>query len=123
VRDLALDPTTGDLALSGHALQLTSGKDAVAQKLRVRLRLFLGEWALDTSVGIPYYRDVFTKGVTQSGLQSLFSRAIRSCPGVDALVSLAANVDTATRSSTVSFAVRTTEGDIVAVEDFRPGST
>ena len=54
MRDLAIDPTTSDLALTASAATLTSGTDAKAQRLRTRLALWQGEYPLDLDVGIPF---------------------------------------------------------------------
>ena len=58
--DLFLDPGTGDLNVSDSGvIRLTSGTlESVAQRLRIKLRTFLGEWFLDTNVGVPYYQSI-----------------------------------------------------------------
>lgn len=121
MRDLALDPATGDLDLTGRRLRLTEpGAESVAQKLRVRLRLFKGEWHLDTSVGVPYYTDVLGRQ-SQTAVEALLRRVIVTCPGVLSLESFVLTVN-ADRTATLTFAVRAVGAEEpVTIEDFRVG--
>jgi hypothetical protein len=57
--DLALD-TFGEVDFSQKGPYFIHGADAVAQHLRIRLRFYLGEWFLDTRVGIPFYTQIFS---------------------------------------------------------------
>lgn len=93
-RDLALDPATGDLALP---VQLITGADCVAQRLRIRLRFWLGEWFLDQRLGIPYVRSVLVKNPDLVLIRSIFRRVILSTPGVARLDSLVLTHDRAGR--------------------------
>lgn len=122
MRDLALDPATGDLAILGGRLRLTEpGAESVAQKLRVRLRLFKGEWHLDASVGVPYYTDVLGRHST-AAVEALLRRAIVTCPGVKALESFTF-VASPDRTATVTFTVRAVgEDEPVTIDDFRIGT-
>lgn len=121
MRDLALDPATGDLAISGGRLRLTEpGAESVAQKLRVRLRLFRGEWFMDTSVGVPYYTDVLGRHPL-SAVEALLRQAIVTCPGVLGLDSFVFAVG-ADRVATLTFTVRAVDAaEPVTVADFRVG--
>lgn len=115
MRDLALDPVTGDLALVEGRASLTSGVEAVLQKLRIRLSLWKGEWFADTSVGVPFLRFLGVKGA--EGLaETVLRRAIATCPGVASLESFALAL--VGRRATVTFRARTTSGEPVDVQDF-----
>jgi hypothetical protein len=116
VRDLALN-TSGDLDLVSRRLRLTEqGAEALAQKLRVRLGLAQGDWFMDRRVGVPYYTDVMGKQPAGAA-EALLRGVIMTCPGVAALESftLTRNTD---RRARLSFAVRSTSGDIVTIDDF-----
>ena len=52
--DLKLNEDTGDLEITNNDLSLTYGVDSRRQHLEIRLRTFLSEWFLDTTVGVPY---------------------------------------------------------------------
>ena len=80
--ELALDPATGDLAIP---VAFIRGAEALAQRLTVRFKFFLGEWFLDTRQGIPYFRDILVKNPNISLVQSIFRRATLLTPGVLAI--------------------------------------
>ena len=62
--DLKIDPETGDLDISDNALHNTEeGLDSIAQRLRIRLRLFFREWVLDRSAGTKWFELVLVKNV------------------------------------------------------------
>lgn len=119
MRDLALDPLTDDLALVAGRLALTSGLGALRQKVLVRLRLCLGEWFLDTSVGLPWFSLLGQKNAIGFARTNLYA-ALATCPGVAEVLRFDFNVATPTRVATVNFTVRSTNGEILTVTDFRP---
>lgn len=122
MRSLALDPITGDLALSGAGgaarLTLVSGADAVAQRIRGRVRLWLGEWFLDTSVGVPYLTMLGRKG-GERYVEATLRRVIASSPGVAALESFTLTFDAPSRSASIAFRARATDGAVIEDSGFR----
>jgi hypothetical protein len=121
VRDLALDLSTGDLLLTNHAARLTTptGGENVAQRLRIRLGLWQGDYILDGSVGIPYLRLLGVKNA-KARLSRTLARAASSCPGIAALDSFALDVD-ANRDASVSLRGRTLTGEPVSLDAFNAG--
>ena len=121
MRDLALDPVTGDLVLTAGRLRLTEpGPESVAQRLRLRLKLWRGEWFDDQTVGIPYLTLVFGK-VPQSQVEALLRAAILSCPGVATLLSFVLTVSPE-RVASLTFSVRAVDGGVVDINDFSVGA-
>lgn len=124
MRSLALDPITGDLALTsvggGQRLALVEGADAVAQRLRARLRLWRGEWFLDGSIGIPFLQILGLKN-TRTFAEATLRRAITTCPGVAGLDSFTLTVG-ADRAMTVAFRARATDGTAIEDNGFRVGN-
>lgn len=102
--DLLLD-ADGDLDITAGALSLVTGADAIAQQIRIALRLFKGEWFLSPSEGMPYYETILQKGTRPAALQSLFRRALLQVPGVVEVLSLDLDLDTATRQLSLTFEV------------------
>ncbi len=108
MRALALDPTTGDLALTAGRLTLVEGVEAIAQRLNGRLSLWAGSWFADTAQGVPYLTFMGQKGVAALA-ESAVRDAILTCPGVLALESFTFALS-AQRHATVSFRARVDGG-------------
>jgi hypothetical protein len=52
IRDIALDPITGELLFKDGDLQLVAGKDAILSDIKGTLLFFQGEWFLDLNAGM-----------------------------------------------------------------------
>lgn len=112
------NPVAGDLFINQTGqLVLVDGPDAVAQHLRGRLRIFLGEWFLDERVGFPYFRDVFIKNPNHASILSSLRRTITGTPGISSVDELTMAVD-ASRRAVVSFRARLSDGGELAFGDF-----
>lgn len=103
----------GDIDLSTNDLRLVTGADAVAQHLRIRLRLIKGEYFLDTRVGIPYYSQIWVKNPNIGAVNNVFRRAIVTTPGVESLERLDNVFDASRREYTLTFSAKL-EGEDVA---------
>lgn len=111
--DLKIDPVTGELVVTDD-LVFSTGSDAVAQGLRLRLQLFKGEWFLNLDEGVPYYEDVLGQKFDEKRIRAAFRPVILSTPGVVEIISLAVQFDGPTRDVTIAWEVRTEFGDTVA---------
>lgn len=126
MRDLALDPSTGDLKLTRGSdgllrAGLTSGADAVRQKLHLRLGLVAGEYPFDLSVGIPLFTQVLGKASGFAVAEGVYRRAVSTCPGVRSVDAFRFAVGSDRRAS-VSFTVTPVEGSAITVTDFAAGA-
>lgn len=93
----------GDLDFS-KGLRLTDDLVTyVVQRLRQRLRFFLGEWFLDQRLGIPYFQRVFVSNPDIPLITSLFRRTILRTTGVAAVEKLSVRFDRNTRTLLTSF--------------------
>jgi hypothetical protein len=72
----------------GSANFLTNTPAAVGQAIVTRLKLMLGEWFLDNTVGMPYATQVFTEGGRFTADRAA-QRVILGTQGVTQLVSYA----------------------------------
>ena len=124
MQDLALD-ADGDLELTGGAARLTdvaSGEN-VAQRLRVRLRLWRGDYVLDRRVGIPFRRWFGEKGPASVALaEAVLERAVVTCPGVGRRDAFLFALDPATRAARVDFELTTSTGVPVSSSVFVEGA-
>lgn len=114
MRTLALDPTTGDLALTAGRLTLVEGVEAIAQRLDGRLSLWAGSWFADLALGVPYRDFMGQKGAAALAEASIRD-AILTCPGVLALESFSFALSPE-RRATVSFRARV-DGDVIERAD------
>lgn len=92
-----LQDGTGDLLLTTRngAKGLTLSSDssaAAAQKLTNRFLLFLGEWFLDTTIGLPYYQAIAVKNPNKKVLKQLFQQVILSVPTISKILELTVDI-------------------------------
>jgi len=80
--DLKLDETTDDIEVIDNDVSLTSGLESKRQHLMIRISTFLGEWFLDTSLGVPYYRDILLKNPNFLSVSAAFKTVILDTPGI-----------------------------------------
>lgn len=97
-----------DIDITNNDLTLVTGRDEIAQVLRQRLRVFLGEWFLDSREGVDYYGEVLKKAPDVGRVDTLFKNEILSSPGVIELIQY--NSDIVGRKLTVTFTARTEDG-------------
>ena len=78
---------SGDYTL-GHGLAdfYIDQPEAVAQAISTRLKLFQGEWFLDSSAGVPYYTEVLGEN-TRSTYDDAIRSAILETQGVTDILS------------------------------------
>jgi hypothetical protein len=113
--DIALNPA-GDIAITNLGFQTVSGVDQIAQNLAIRLRFMLGEYYLNTLVGIPYYQEIFVKPANQIRVDSIFKNEILDTVGVLELTKYSAEVNSSSREYTINFSVRTITGETIDQE-------
>lgn len=96
----------------GRGATRVGGAEQVAQLVKCRLLALLGEWKLDTSLGIPWFDSIFTKNVRVSDIQATIANIIRSTNGVQQLISIDINPDFRERSLSISFVAISDYGNI-----------
>lgn len=110
--DIKQDPD-GDIAIeNGSPVIIDGGGDEVVQILRQRLRTGLGEWFLDTTIGVPYLQSIFKKNPSPVAIETAFKNEILNTPGVLELSEFELDVDASTRTMTLTFRVIGTDGPI-----------
>lgn len=102
----------GDLDITNNSLSLTHGQNAILQHLTVKFRLFLGEWFLDTSVGVPWFQDILIKRPAFSVVHEALKAVILETPGVLELLEFKFDLNAEAREASLDFKARTIDGDI-----------
>ncbi len=104
-----LDPVTGDIVTSG--VQFISGAEEVAQTVRTRLNLFLGEYFRDITDGTPWFEQVLGKGSSLATKEAVIKNRIVRTENVTRLTSFDTDFDIATRVYIVTTGILTPFGE------------
>lgn len=102
--------------LKTSGVQFLEGDDAVAQNIRYRLRLFLGEYFLDVTEGTPWYQSILGKAPQDVAEVNLKQRIV-STPGVRGIERFTFSTDRDQRSITVNLTARTDTGETITVQE------
>ncbi|AKJ41496.1 hypothetical protein [Pragia fontium] len=107
--DLKLD-ATGDLDLQRNDLLWIDGAERVHQQLQIKLKLWKGEWFLNTQFGTPYLQQILGKQITLNGALAALKNSINEVDGVLEIEQFNYDFDRQTRQLSVQFAVKTPYG-------------
>lgn len=102
-----LDISTGNLVVRTDTGQLT------AWKLSNLFSFFKGEWFMDVRLGIPYVQYVFVNNPNLTRIRDLFSRVIKSAPGVAAIASMVLDYNPRSRTLAATFQAITVTGEVL----------
>ncbi len=102
------------------------GVESYAQRLRIRLRLWLGEYVLNRNIGVPYQRLFGTKASASrpggpSELELTLRQCVTSSPGVASLDFFTLSV-TPDRHAVCSLAARSIENEPIVLDAFQIGA-
>lgn len=107
---------TGDLDMTTGGLVVIDGAQQVLQQIRSSLRLFLDEYFLDTTLGVPYIQKIFQKGTGQGVIEGLLKQTILDTDGVIELTFFQLVLGGQNRIGTLTFTVLTTNGVVTSTE-------
>lgn len=99
-----------DLDVSALDLSLVDKAEQVRQQLLIKLRLWVGEWFLDTEFGTPYLQSILGKQLTLSGAIAALRQSILEVEGVLTITSFEYDFSSQARKLTVNFTARTPYG-------------
>ena len=115
--DIKLDED-GDISLvSGDAQTTSIGAEDLAQRLRIRLNTFQGEWFMDNTLGIDWWNRVMGKNRSKMAVDALIQDSILKEPDALQIVSYTSSIST-DRKFSCSFRVRTENGAISSAITF-----
>lgn len=103
-----LDDDTGDIVTSGQ--QFIGGREEIAQTVKTRLDLFLGEYFRDITDGTPWYEQILGKFANLNTVESVLRVRISATPGVIRLTSFDTDFDVDSRTYSVTAGILTTYG-------------
>ena len=98
----------GDIVTSGR--QFTSGAEEIAQTIKTRLQMYLGEYFRDITEGTPWWESILGKDGTLSSKEAIIKSRISRTNGVISILSFSTDFDINTRVYSVYAAVQTEYG-------------
>ncbi len=87
----------GDIYLSGGQFARGDGVGRVTQEVESALRLFLGEWFLDITKGVPYTQEIFKRPIDQEKIEDILSAKVLEVNSVQSVDSITSTFNSATR--------------------------
>lgn len=91
------------------------GAEAVAQRVKTRLYLLLGEWFLDIEAGVPYLQRITTKPSDLFYTESVLRRTILGTEDVSRITSFDMTYNGTTRRLNIATTVTTIYGTLVDI--------
>ena len=116
--DIKLDEDTGDISFTNGESTVTSiGAEDLAQRIRIRLNTFQGEWFMDNTLGIDWFNRVMGKNRSKMAVDALIQEAILEEPDALQIIAYSSSISSDRRFG-CSFRVRTENGAISSTQTF-----
>lgn len=81
--DLLLDPVTHDCVfINGQTPVTRESSEVTAQRLKIRLKTFQGEYDFNTTYGVPYFQSILGKKLRKADIDNIFRQKILEEPCV-----------------------------------------
>lgn len=110
MNDLMLDAVTHDLSIVGLDLAIVRGADRIRQNVLIKLRLWQGEYFLDTEFGTPYIDQILGKQISLGGAVAALKKSILEVNDVNAITKFNYEFNRSARSLSVDFICSTPYG-------------
>lgn len=115
--DIILNTTTHDIQITDKDISLfESIEDLTAQKLKIILLSYRGEWFRDISTGIPYLQTILGKRNTKTTADTTIKNAIITTDNISSITNYTSSVNTS-RKLEVSFSAIMTSGGSVTINN------
>lgn len=120
MRNLYIDPNTGDLSIQGYNLRRTeTATEYYGQKIENECKLVYGEYFLDRTRGLPYYGPdglIMSKNPDLGLIRALIIAAIVAIDGIASVESYTSDFNQALRTYTAQIEVITDSGLLIRRE-------
>lgn len=100
---------SGDLITRGK--MFLTEREAIAQTIVTRLKLFLGEYFRDVTDGTPWFQQILGKFESMNAVEAILRNRIARSPGVVRLLAFDVQYDLDSRTLSVQAQVLTTYGE------------
>jgi hypothetical protein len=112
------NPVEGDLDIQDGQLYLATGLAAIAQRLKIKMRFFLGEWFLNALSGMPILQKILVKNPSRANILALYRNVILGDPAIASLTALDLTIDRPRRAGMVTFKALTVDGQVFDSAEF-----
>jgi hypothetical protein len=114
--DLGMNLQTNDLDVVGGDLYIVKGTDAIAQDLQQTLQVWLGEWFLDTTIGIAYRQQILVKSPNLDLVHADLLNAALGVPGITQVNAVNFTYDAPSRSLSVTIDATDSTGQTITAQ-------
>ena len=106
--DFAIDNSTGDLVIDGQIAEV-SGVDEVAQRVKLHLKRLLGEWFLNTTLGMAWFAGLLG-GRSEIAIKLAVRNEMSNVYGVNQISDISISFDRSARTVSLSATFNTIYG-------------
>lgn len=110
--NILVDDVTGEIKLDKNNWVLVTGREEITQIIKQNLQTVLGEVFTDSTLGVPWYDEIFEKATTQKNIDAILIDEITQTPGFISMARYESTLDQITRALTVDFEAYTVDGII-----------
>lgn len=105
-----------DLLFENGDLNLLNSEAKVAkQTLKINLLLYRGEWFLDTSIGVPYFEEIFGKTSTTLLVDNIIQETTKQSYNIDRITSFSSSLSDDRRYVVDKLEATTLDGEIISI--------
>jgi|SRR5690554_5041530 len=101
------------LFINGECPVTSTPEQKMAQKIKIKLLTFRGEWFHDTTYGVPYWQEILGHKVSKSRVDMLIQEAILEEEGVKEIIDFRSSLNK--RDYSVTAKIRVHDGSIATV--------
>lgn len=101
--DIELDDT--------NSPRLATEEEELEQRCGFKLEFFINDWFLDLGFGVPYYGEVFRRGVSTGDLYSIFEEAVAEEEGVQRVLETRVQLESRTRTARIQLRALADSGE------------
>lgn len=109
--DIKLDLVTHDILIEDSDMQLVKDINWLRQAVKVKFLFFLGEWFLDTTIGLDHYGLVYVKDPDLNLIDNMFKFALIEFEEIIEILFYESTLDPFTRQLDVNFTASTVFGE------------
>jgi len=115
MKDLELIENGNNLIIRNFDLGIAESSVYIANKIRIIMKTFNGEWYLNLNAGLPYYSDILVKSPNLDFIADIYTSAILGVSGVESIDEFELTLDG--RLLEITFIAILTNGDSITITE------